>query len=175
MMFNHRAGVICALTALALGLSACGSDSNDPAQSESNTAPTAQPTQETPPSDGDSGPESEGRDGMDVTVVGDQGVLALQYPGSVPEGDAGPANGKLITGPGGCFALTNNGPPQLLVFPEEATFILKGGKPSVTIEGVETKVGQQVSVETTKVSISRVTGIPERCSHGPSDTALVVG
>lgn len=169
MPFSHRV-VVCVLALVAVGLGACGSDDAQP----DDTATSGQPTQEKPSSDGDTESNDEDGGGMDVTVAGDQGVLALQYSGSVPEGKAGPARGKLITGPGGCFALTRNGPPQLLVFPDDATFVLKHGKPSVTVGGSKTPVGRQLSAQTTKIPTSEVTGIPERCSHGPSNTVLVV-
>ena len=171
MPFNHRV-VVCVLAIMAVALSACGSDDAQP--DETTTTSSAQPTQEKPSSDGDTESKDEDGGGLDVTVAGDQGVLALQYSGSAPDGKAGPASGKLITGPGGCFALTRKGPPQLLVFPDDATFVLKHGKPSVTVGGSKTPVGRQLSAQTTKVPTSEVTGIPGRCSHGPSDAVLVV-
>jgi len=171
MPFKQRV-VVCVLAVMAVALSACGSDDAQP--DETTTTSSEQPTQEKPSSDDGSESKDEAGGGLDVTVAGDQGVLALQYSGSVPEGKAGPARGKLITGPGGCFALTRKGPPQLLVFPDDAKFVLKHGKPSATVDGTKTPVGRQLSAQTTKVPTSDVTGIPERCSHGPSDTVLVV-
>lgn len=178
----HRATTTAALAALALGLSACGSDDAQPEETTTTTTTatsSAEPTEESSgektssSSDGAGSTKGEGG-GLDVTVAGDQGVLALQRSGSVPDGQAVPDGGKLITGPGGCFALTHDGPPQLLVFPDDATFVLTKGKPSATVDGSRTAVGGQLTAKTTEVPVSEVTGIPERCSHGPSDTVLVV-
>lgn len=119
--------------------------------------------------------ELEGVGGVvELTVAGDQGVLALQYSGTIPSGTAGPTDRKLITGSGGCFALVNEGKPQLLVFPAEATFVLQEGKPSATIAGVKHLIGQQFAVDTTAVSKTSVAGIPERCDRGSDDTVFMV-
>ena len=197
-----------ALSAVALGITACGpdqasepvpsvvtvtetaaepmqtetsapveSDTSEPMTSEASE-PTTSATQE------DSvGPNDESGV-VDVTVTGDRGIMALQHSGTVPVGDAGPTNQKLITGPGGCFALTNQGKPQLVVFPEDATFVLnedcKGkehhscGKPSATIDGTEHFVGRQFSVSTVAVPKTSVAGIPNQCMQGSDDTILVV-
>ena len=181
MSFTHRATTTAALAALALGLSACGSDDAQPEETTTTTTTSsAEPTEEssgekTTSSDDDAESTQGDGGGLDVTVAGDQGVLALQRSGPAPDGAAGPQGGKLITGPGGCFALTDDGPPQLLVFPDDATFVLEEGKPSATVGGSRTAVGEQLTAETTEVPVSEVTGIPQRCSHGPSDTVLVVG
>ena len=112
---------------------------------------------------------------LDVTVAGDQGILALQVSGSVPEGSTGPTNQKLITGPGGCFALAGEGQPQLLVFPEDATFVLEEGKPSATFGGTEHLVGRQMDVASISIPKTDVAGIPERCLEGSADSVAVVG
>ncbi len=151
----------------------------EPADDADNTQ-SAEPSEEASDDDASdddaTGQEATGEEtaGLEVTVAGEHGVLALQHTGAAPEGAAGPSGHKLITGPGGCFALTNDGKPQLLVFPEDATFVLEDGKPSVTIDGTEYPVGQQFTVETTEVAKSEVTGIPQRCAKGSSDTVLVV-
>lgn len=183
MSFSRLGIAVCALAALTLGLGACDSSESDP---DDNTTSSAEPTPEESTDDTsdprDDGPTSEQgsaepkKDGgrMKVTVAGDQGVLALQHSGSVPDGPAGPSGRKLITGPGGCFAVTNEGPPQLLVFPARATFVLQDGRPSATIAGSETFVGEQLRVDTTEIPRSQVAGVPERCGRGSSDTLLVV-
>lgn len=200
MSLNRRVRVVApfALAALALGMTACAPDAESeptpsvvivtesaaestPAETtpEASTAETSEPAAETPapvesetPAD-TAGPNDESGV-VDVTVAGDQGVLALQHSGTVPSGAAGPTNQKLITGPGGCFALTNEGKPQLLVFPADATFVLQEGKPSATIAGTEHLVGRQFSVATTAVPKTSVAGIPDRCTQGSDETVLVV-
>ena len=69
---------------------------------------------------------------------------------------------------------TNEGPPQLVVFPADATFVLQQGKPSATVDGTEHPVGREFTLETTTVNKSEVTGIPDRCAQGSADTVLVV-
>lgn len=201
MSLNARIVAPIALAALALGMTACASDAEgDPTpsvvtvtESATETTPTEEPTTEASepatetsepvtetsapmvsetPSE-PSGPNDESGV-VDVTVAGDQGILALQHSGTAPSGTAGPTNQKLITGPGGCFALTNEGKPQLLVFPADATFVLQEGKPSATIAGTEHFVGRQFGVATTAVPKTSVAGIPDRCTQGSDETVLVV-
>lgn len=195
MSLNHRVRIVApfALAALALGMTACAPDANmEPTPSvvtvtESAPEPTsAEPTPDaSEPADETSepvateapadtvGPNDESGV-VDVTVAGDQGILALQHSGTAPMGEAGPTNQKLITGPGGCFALTNEGKPQLLVFPADATFVLQEGKPSTTFGGTEHLVGRNFTVATTAVAKTGVAGIPERCLQGSDDMVLVV-
>ncbi|MEO7587087.1 MAG: hypothetical protein ABIS84_03565 [Arachnia sp.] len=198
MSFNRlRLVAPLALAAVALGVTACAPDDSAPTPTVTVTAPAGEattatsepmvessepmtetsepvpaPTEPSTPAD-TAGPNDESGV-VDVTVAGDKGILALQHSGTVPTGTAGPTNQKLITGPGGCFALTNQGKPQLLVFPADATFVLQEGKPSATIAGTEHLVGRQFSVATTAVPKSSVAGIPERCTQGSADTVLVV-
>ncbi|MGV8845100.1 hypothetical protein [Tessaracoccus sp.] len=190
MSLNHRVVAPFALAALALGMTACAPDaaestptvtvttSADASPSMEPTAATSEPNTEESqpmgsPSEDAAGPNDESGV-VDVTVEGDQGILALKHAGSVPVGTAGPTGQKLITGPGGCFAVTNEGKPQLLVFPDDATFVLQEGKPSATIAGTEHPVGRQFAVATTAVAQSSVVGIPDRCLQGSDDTVLVV-
>lgn len=201
MSFTIRHHVVAplAVATLALGLGACGQDDPEAAPTVTVTAtaqesvdpggPTlneSEPMDETsPPEPGNvSSPseaapaEPEGPNGesgvLDVTVVGDQGILALQHAGSYPAGDAGPSGKKLIAGPGGCFALTNEGPPQLLVFPADARFVLEEGEPSATFGGTEHLVGRQLDVPTTAVNKTDVAGIPDRCVEGSDATVIVI-
>lgn len=111
---------------------------------------------------------------VDVTVVGDESILALQYSGAILAGADGPTNQMLITGPGGCLAITNEGKPKLLVFPADTTFALQEGKPSATFAGTEHGVGSQFAVATTAVAKTSVAGIPDRCLQGSDNTVLVV-
>lgn len=144
------------------------------AQGESAGPAPADESQDAAESEEAEAPQQTGSNTLEVTVEGDQGVLALQHSGSVPEGTAGPTGRQLITGPGGCFALTHEGPPQFVVFPADATFVLQQGKPSATVEGTEHLVGREFTLETTVVNTSEVTGIPDRCARGSADTVLVV-
>lgn len=196
MSFNHRLRVVApfALAAVALGMTACAPDASEPVPTPTVTKPAEEPTSmeapveasepmaessapmasEMPSEAATTGGPNDESGVVDVTVAGDQGILALQYSGTVPTGTAGPTNQKLITGPGGCFALTNEGKPQLLVFPADATFVLQEGKPSATIAGTEHLVGRQFSVATTAVPKTSVAGIPERCMQGSDATVIVV-
>lgn len=197
MSLNHRRRVVApfALAALALGMTACAPEDTEPTPAVTtttmaeDTAATETTTTSSEPAEETSEPAAEtsdtssaespsgpnGESGVvEVTVAGDQGILALQSSGAVPSGEAGPTNQKLITGPGGCFALTAQGKPQLLVFPADATFVLQEGKPSATVNGTEHLVGQQFAPATTAVSTASVAGVPDRCLQGAADTVLVV-
>lgn len=197
MSLNHRLRVVAplALAVLALGMTACAPEDNEPVPAATvsvsaeettateTTTTSSEPAQETSEPAAETsepaapeaplGPNDESGV-VDVTAVGDQGILALQHAGAVPVGEAGPTKQQLITGPGGCFALTAQGKPQLLVFPADATFVLQEGKPSATIGGTEHLVGQQFAPATTTVSMESVAGIPDRCLQGAADTVLVV-
>lgn len=198
MSFAHRLRVVApfALAALALGMTACSADDTETtpvvtvtatveASAPAEPAPeTSEPsvedsepaieTSRTPSEETPAGP-NDASGVVDVTVVGDQGILALQHSGSVREGGAAPAHHqKLITGPGGCFALTNEGKPQLVVFPADATFVLQEGKPSATVAGVRHVVGHHLEVPATAVQKSNVAGIPDRCVQGSDDTVIVI-
>ncbi len=198
MSFNRlRVVVPFALAAVALSVTACSPDesastptvtvtepleeattatSEPTVESSKPMAETSEPasaTTEASTPEETTGPNDESGV-VDVTVAGDQGILALQHSGAAPTGAIGPTNQKLITGPGGCFALTNEGEPQLLVFPSDATFVLQEGKPSATIAGAEHFVGRQFGVATVAVPKTSVAGIPERCMQGSDDMLLVV-
>ncbi len=197
-MSSHRCARFVApfaLAALALGMSACGSDEPETTPTvtvteEAEAAPSADATMETSePMEESSEPMGETSEPMaseepmgpndesgvvDVTASGDEGIIALQHSGSTPAGDAGPDSEKLIVGPGGCFALVNEGPPRLLVFPDDATFVLQEGKPSATIDGTEYLVGGRFTAATTAVEKFSVAGIPQPCEEGSGSTVYVV-
>ncbi|MGO1383366.1 MAG: hypothetical protein ACTHU1_01040 [Arachnia sp.] len=189
---GSRSVVPIAVTALALGLTACGADeaeitptstvtvsvqetvTSEPTPDNSPPAvETSEPVKSVEPTEEPLGPNDESGV-VDVTVVGDQGVLALQHSGSVPFGTVGPTGQELITGPGGCFALAADGRPQLVVFPAEATFVLVDGTPSATFDGYEYLVGSQFDVASVAVPATDVAGIPERCTEGSADLVIVV-
>ncbi len=172
---------------VALGSGACasnGSGSNGSGSTGATvtTTATAEPAPQEPgvgtsasePSvQGEAEPNHD-EDLLEVSVRGDEGVLGLHHSGPVPAGAPGPGSGRLITGPGGCFAFAGDRAPQLVVFPAEAMFVLQNGRPSVTVDGTEHFVGRELTVSTTAVSKAKVTGLPDRCSRGSSDTVLVV-
>ena len=63
-------------------------------------------------------------------------------------------NTKLIIADHGCFhAVNKQGPPTLLVFPEDTTLNSKG-KPTVTVGGTSIRVGQQVEFTGKKITLS---------------------
>ncbi|MGP5073421.1 hypothetical protein ACTXI0_13545 [Arthrobacter rhombi] len=63
-------------------------------------------------------------------------------------------NTKLIIADHGCFhAVNQQGPPTLLVFPEDTTLNSKG-KPTVTVRGTSIRVGQQVTFTGKKINLS---------------------
>ncbi len=200
MSFNRSLRVVApfAIAALALGMTACGSDepestptitvtasaqestateptmeSSEPIESSEPMEETTEPAVSEDPIEEPVGPNDESGV-VDVTVVGDEGILALQHSGTTPLGAAGPSNPKLITGPGGCFALVNEGKPQLVVFPSDATFVLQEGKPSATFGGTEHFVGRQMDVASIAVPKSDVAGIPDQCTQGSDDTVIVI-
>ncbi len=197
---RHRLVVPFVLVSLALGVSACGSDEPETTPTikvtpeiEANPTPdvtmetsepmveTSEPMEETSepvaseePSEEPVGPNDESGV-VDVTATGNEGIIALQHSGSAPVGNVGPASAKLIVGPGGCFAVVNEGgQPQLLVFPDDATFVLQEGEPSATVDGTEYLVGRQFTVPTTEVEKFSVAGIPQRCEEGSDSTVYVV-
>ena len=182
MLSSRRVIISAAVAAAALSVSACGSGDSEPMVTTVTETTTAEPTSPVT-GDGASSPDEDAEEGagagddggvLEVTVRGDQGVLALQHSGAVPTGASGPGSGKLITGPGGCFAFVGAGAPQLAVFPPAATFVLQNGKPSVTVDGVEHAVGREFAAETTELSVAATTGVPERCARGSADTVLVI-
>lgn len=83
--------------------------------------------------------------------------------------------GRLIGGPGNCYALTDNNQPQLVVFGDDAEFVTAGERPSVTVDGLGTmEVGAQTSFTAVEMNIDNVDGIPDRCSQGAANTVLVL-
>lgn len=179
---TRRVIISAAVAVASLSVGACTAGETEPSMTTvTETTTAAAAPQETgveapAPEPGTEEGAQAGDDGgmLDVTVRGDQGVLALQHSGQVPSGAPGPSSGKLITGPGGCFAFVGAGAPQLAIFPPDATFVLQNGKPSATVNGVHHVVGREFTAETTALPVDKVTGVPERCNPGSADTVLVV-
>ena len=182
MSLTRRLIVPTVVALIPFGLAACGSNGSESTATtvtETTTAAAAPQATDagTPEADRAPGTDAEPQDNggmLEVAVRGDQGVLGLQYSGSVPAGSPGPASNKLIIGPGGCFAVVGAGAPQLAIFPSDATFVLQNGKPSVTVDGAEHPVGRELTFDTTVVPAQQVAGMPERCTRGAADTVLVV-
>ena len=182
MSLTRRLIVPTVVALIPLGLAACGSSgsgSTATTVTETTTAAAAPQVADggAPEADRAPGADAESQDNvgmLEVTVRGDQGVLGLQYSGSVPTGSPGPASNKLITGPGGCFAVAGAGAPQLAIFPSDATFVLQNGKPSVTVDRVEHPVGRELNADTTVVPVAQVAGVPDRCTRGAAGTVLVL-
>ena len=168
---------------LALGLAACTTPpENTPAGS------TAEASSEAPDSasaESESEKSGSGDDELvtdnatteaatvEVEAEGD-GPIGLKS-GAVPTADPQAVSGKLITGPGGCFALVDDDQPRLLIFGDDAEFTLREGKPSVTTRALGTvTVGSRLSASATSVGMDETTGVPERCAHGAQDTVLVI-
>lgn len=182
------------LAIAALGMSACtASEPGATATVTVTASSTVPPTEIAPepttasssPLDGTPDPTAEptglgsvqpsgGVGQLTTTVVGHRGVHALQYSGEVPSGEAGPGQGKLILGPGGCLSLTSEDQPSLLVFGSDAKFVLGDGNASVSIDGTEYLVGDEFNVPTTVVPKSSLTHVPHHCAQGSADDALVV-
>ena len=107
---TRRVMISAAVVVAALGVGACGSGAPEPSVTtvtDTTTVPARDTAAEAP--EADQQPEADSDTGqvgdvLEVIAHGDRGVLGLQYSGPVPAGSPGPASGKLITGPGGCFA-----------------------------------------------------------------------
>lgn len=161
---------VIALTAL--GLTSCGdADQADPESQGSEE----QNAEESAAEDiGDEDSKDDDVDGESITVHTEgQGPYGL-FTSDVPTGESREISGKLIIGPGSCFALTGNGQPELLVFGDDAEFVLREGQPSVTTDGTGTlNVGEQVELSVTEISQDSADGIPTQCTQGAADTVLI--
>ncbi|WP_309082421.1 hypothetical protein [Zhihengliuella sp.] len=166
-----------AATALLLGLTACGSgDSGQSAGSDAGvSAPapgTENATAESESADETSDAADSGDREIAVEAVGD-GPIGLTA--TEPAENAEDVSGRLITGPGGCFALVDDGEPQLLLFPDDAEFVLRDGQPSVTTAALGTaRVGDPFESSAEPVALEDTTGIPDRCAHGEATEALLL-
>ncbi|WP_309131327.1 hypothetical protein [Brevibacterium sp.] len=168
---------------LALGLAAC---STTPSNSEEST-PAETTAESAKPGPAAQGAET-GTTDAEEPGTGDASaeatMIEVEPEGNGPIGlksktdpgvESAPVSGKLITGPGGCFSFVDSDQPRLLVFGDDAEFVLREDKPSVTSEAVGTvEVGSQFSASAASVGLSETTGIPERCTHGAQDQVLIV-
>ncbi|MFV2145467.1 MULTISPECIES: hypothetical protein [Isoptericola] len=172
-------GMVLAGVVAVAALAGCTDD--DAGGDQGGAAPDAtatEPEGATPSADGESSTpgSTEGATGGDLLVVeaegeGPIGLLATE----VPDGGAQDYSGMLISGPGGCLAMEADAPPQLLVFADDAEFVLRDARPSVTTPGLGTvQVGEDVELAAVPVPLEVVDGIPAACAEGSQDEVLVV-
>lgn len=186
-----RYGGLLVAAALGLGVTACsGDESADPATSPSvdvevSESETLEATEAAPSeSTGETGDpdvvtetpaetESPEGDGVEAHSEGN-GPIGLIYTGT-PDGDAESVSGKLITGPGSCFSLTDDGQPELVLFEDGTEFTLDGERPSATSPSLgQAYVGEMVEFSAVPLTQSDVSGIPDRCAQGVAERVLLV-
>lgn len=190
-MKRHRAAVAAALTAvLALGpLSACSDDSDSTSGTDApvftedtgTDAPeTVTETVTTDASDTSGTSEPEAREGHITVSTSGGGPTAITTEDS-PEGETYGTSGRLVVGPGSCFALKEFGnrggdnTPRPLVLPVDSEFVTQEGRPSVTLPGKDTvHVGETMDVDVVSMKLSELDGLPDACARGTSQTGLVV-
>lgn len=173
------------LAALLAGAALTGCTDGEAGQGD-HDAPLTQQTAETEESAPEGGtdepaPEDGASDGapdgaelsLTVEVDGD-GPFGLSA-SEAPDVDARDYSGKLIIGPGSCFAITDDAQPQLVVFADGAEFVLRDDRPSVTTSGLGTVlVGDDFDFTAVEIAADDVDGIPERCLQGAQEAVLVV-
>ncbi|GAA1993800.1 hypothetical protein GCM10009718_34430 [Isoptericola halotolerans] len=173
-----------ALVALLMGAALTGCTGGEPEQGDPG-APDARQTEEAGGStaegeapdaggEGDEGAaDDEAEASLTVEADGD-GPIGLATP-DAPDGEAQELSGMLITGPGGCFAVEDGAPPQLVVFAEDAEFVLRDARPSVTTPAIGTvAVGEDFDFTAVEVPLGAVDGVPDECVDGAQETVLVV-
>ncbi|MCR3719677.1 MULTISPECIES: hypothetical protein [Prauserella salsuginis group] len=173
----RTASLTVAALAFTAMLAGCGA-TDDGATSAGGTAETNQAETTNAPPNGaapETGtPSRNGNPGsLTVESTGD-GPFGLTTQGR-PDGRAEARAGKLVVGPGSCLALESGGRPELLIFGDDAEFVLRGGRPSATTaEAGTTAVGERLDVSATSVAADDVTGIPQQCTRGSTRNVLVV-
>lgn len=167
------------LTTAALVLTACsgggGGDDSDGAGEPPSS--TDSPSDAAP----DDGPESASTDApgdrLTVTAAGHGPVAVTADADS--GADTTTVSGKLIVGPGSCFALKEIGhdgqdAPRPLILPAGSEAVTGDGRPSVTLPGQDTTyIGTDITVDAAEVSVTDIDGFPEQCSHATGTTLLV--
>ncbi|WP_407320398.1 hypothetical protein UQW22_08080 [Isoptericola halotolerans] len=132
--------------------------------------------------DPDEGAGDDDTEGADESPA--SGSLAVEVEGEGPfglltadgpDGEAQDYSGMLIAGPGGCLAMEDDAPPQVLVFADGAELVLHDARPSVTTSGLGTvRVGEDFDVTAVPVPVDAVDGLPDECAAGAQDEVLVV-
>lgn len=162
---------------LTASLAACGNtaDTDDDATTPNAGTETTAPAESTAPADDDAddATDAAGTAGaLSVSVQG-QGVKALVLDDSECSGEATALDGKLISGPGGCFAVQPGGQPELLLLGDDTE--IGQNPPTLTLDdGTAIKVGDQLNATGVQVNVADVEGIPQQCSQGAADTAWVL-
>lgn len=172
-----------ALAIAALGLTGCGnSEQADPDPQETEQAAAEETDAEETPEPDTSEEDSVSEDATEnddaantITVETEgQGPYGL-YTAEAPSGDTEEITGKLIIGPGSCMSLVDDAQPQLLVFGEDAEFVLRQDQPGVTTDDLgSVEVGEQIELSAVEVPQDSVEGIPNQCTQGAAETVLFV-
>ncbi|MEJ6550246.1 hypothetical protein PQI66_11900 [Corynebacterium sp. USCH3] len=183
-MNRHRAAVTAALAAvLSLGaLSACSDDdgTTEPSFTESTSAAadTVTETVTTEAAEPSATSEPEVPEGHLAVSASGSGPIALTTD-DAPDGETENISGRLVTGQGSCFAVVgfnDDGAPRPLVIPADSDIVTQGGRPAVTLPGQDAvHVGETIDVEAVTVPITDLEGVPEQCTRGDAEDALVVG
>ncbi|MDN6706979.1 hypothetical protein [Corynebacterium glyciniphilum] len=126
--------------------------------------------------------EQETPEGHIAVSASGGGPIALTT-GDTPEGESQKVSGRLIVGPGSCFALKkpdgrgneDENAPRPLVLPVDSEFVTRGDHPSVTLPGRDTVyVGETMDVEAVSMPFNELDGLPDPCARGAAESGLVV-
>lgn len=190
-MTRHRAVAASLAAVLALGtVTACSDDDTtaEPTFTENNdvtetvTPETTTATETSATSATSTTSEPEIPEGHIAVSSSGGGPIALTTR-DTPEGEPQQVTGRLIVGPGSCFALKrpngrgNDGEnaPRPLVLPVGSEFVTRGDRPSVTLPGKDTVyVGETMDVEAVSMPFNELDGLPDPCARGAAESGLVV-
>lgn len=188
---KHARTLTVALAITALGLTGCGDgeqsdpEPQEPEQSaaedtgadenaEPETAEEDAEFEDDTASEDTTENDDDAADSLTVETEG-RGPYGL-YTAEPPAGDPEEVTGKLIIGPGSCMSLVDDDQPQLLVFGEDADFVLREDQPGVTTDELgRVDVGEQIELSAVEISQDSVDGIPDQCAQGAAGTVLIIG
>ena len=180
-MTRHRAVAASLAAVLALGaVTACSDDDSTAEPSFTTETTTTTETSTTSTTSATSEPAIP--EGHIAVSASGGGPIALTT-GDTPGGESRQVSGRLIVGPGSCFALKrpdargNDGEnaPRPLVLPEDAEFVTRGDRPSVTLPGEDTVyVGETIDIEAVSMPFNELHGLPDACARGAAPSGLVV-
>lgn len=199
-LFSRRpaTAAIAVLTTGLLTLTACNDSSEDSTATTgapesaattgaSEAADASGSTGSTEASESDaaeSSTEESTEEGFTVQAQGSSptGLVTSDAPSEKQEEQTYTINGRLIVGPGSCFALKESGSrggddlPRPLVVPEGSTFTRDSEQPSITLpdEDDPITVGDDVTLEVVPVQLTDLKGLPDQCARGGSKSGLVV-
>lgn len=187
-MTRHRAVAASLAAVLALGTVAACSDDDSTAEPSftENTDVTETVTTDATETESEASETSE----TSETTETPEGHVAVSASGGgpialttqdTPDGESYGTSGRLVVGPGSCFALKEFGnrggdnTPRPLVLPVDSEFVTQGGRPSVTLPGKDTvHVGETMDVEVVSKQLNELDGLPDACARGASRSGLVV-